>query len=160
MVSAVSFEPSPDVFLEDIVVSDYNLGRLPLALRSDIALAKLVLSRGLQSPASYSKGVIGDIGSSKMYVTTSDRVQTSNALYGVIMRVLSEKYGCFLTARVKNATNYRFYCRDRRQIVLQPTRGDTWVQFHARQFDAEGYEIKVENRRIVRISDDQVLKPY
>jgi hypothetical protein len=51
----------------------------------------------------------------------------------------------------------RVRCRDLRQVMMWKSTGPGWIQFQARQFDRDGYEIVVRKRRIVRVSDVKML---
>lgn len=151
------FEPNPDIFFEDAVLTPERLAALPHPIRRAPDLAHLAVSRAIEAPSPYEDGVFGLVGGTKFFVTTRERVATFDRLYWVMIKVLSEKFGCFVTTKQQTDDQTRFTCRDRRQIVIWRSAGRNWIQFYARQYDREGYEIKVEKRRIVRLSDRQVL---
>jgi hypothetical protein len=132
-----------------------RLAALPETLKREPELARLALTRGLENPTHWRDGVYGTVGPVKFYVTTTEAIPDEDRLYPVMIALLSEKYGCFIKGRVKSATSTLMRCRDNRQIVFWRGRGPGWVQFYARQYDADGYEIVVKNRRIVRISKER-----
>jgi hypothetical protein len=130
---------------------------LPADLRSQPRLAQLAVARGLEKPIAYEGGVFGLVGPAKLIVATSDRIKDDVRLYWVMVKVLSEKYGCFMVAKQTVGATTRATCRDQRRVVFWKTRGPGWVQFHARQYDRDGYEIVVRQKRIVRVSQGRVL---
>lgn len=151
------FEPNPDIFFEDAVLTPERLKALPYLLQRAPDLAHLAVSRAVENPIHYQDGVFGLVGSTKFYVTTRERIGTYDRLYWVIVKVMSEKYGCFMVSKIQTDDKLQINCRDKRQIVVWRAAGRKWIQFYARQYDRDGYEIKVVKRRIVRIGDRPVL---
>jgi hypothetical protein len=151
------FSPTPGYAIDDVQLTPERLGRLPWPLRQSPKLSWLALSRGVDQPISYQNGVFGLIGSAKFFATTTDKVRDYDHLYWVMVKVLSEKYGCFMTTKQNVGDEVNITCRDKRVIRFWRSQGTDWIQFYARQFDRQGYEIKVEKRRVVRISAEPVL---
>jgi hypothetical protein len=127
------------------------------AAKGNNSLAQLVVSRGIETPIPYEQGVLGTIGSAKFFITTKDKIQTFSRLYWVMVKVLSEKYGCFILNKWNYKDRVNIRCRDRRRIVLWRKSGPDYIQFYGRQFDKQGYEIEVKKRRIVRISSQKII---
>src|SRR5262245_51164657 len=69
---------------------------LPFGLRQNPRLASLALAKSLENPTSYQGGVLGFLGPAKVFVTTLDHIRDDARLYWVMVKVLSEKYGCFM----------------------------------------------------------------
>ena len=130
---------------------------LMAAVRAQPLLAQLAASRSMTQPVLYEGGVFGLVGPAKMFVASTAFIKDFDRLYWVMVKVLSEKYGCFMVSRRTYATKTWVKCRDQRQIVFWKSKGPNWIQFYARQYDRHGYEIVVRKRQIVRISKDQVL---
>lgn len=153
-----TFEPNGHLWLEDLLVTRERLETLPQDLRNSPDLAQLALNRALESPHSWESGVSGRVGNAKVYVTTTDRVKDYEQLYVIMVRMLSQKYGCLMIEKQNYSDETtRIRCRDLRQIIMWRSTGPGWIQFHARQFDRHGYEIIVKNRQIVRVSDVKTL---
>lgn len=136
---------------------DERLASLPQKVREDPDLAHLALSRALDKPEHYHGGVYGVVGTAKFFLAPTARVADYDRLYPVMVRVLSEKYGCFMVQKLNFGELTKVTCRDKRQVVFWKSRGADWIQFYARQFDRDGYEIQVRQRRIVRISDRRII---
>lgn len=129
----------------------------PACLRALPPLARLPFSQSQADPAAYEGGVLGVVGTTKIFVADSGRIADDARLYWVQVKVLSEKYGCFITAKRNLGERTWIRCRDGRQVVFWKSRGPGFVQFRAKQFDTQGYEIVVRHRRIERVSNEQVL---
>lgn len=152
-----AFSPTPGYAIEDVQMTPERLGLLPTPVRGNQKLAWLALSRGVSQATAYQNGLFGMIGSAKYFATTTDKVEDYDRLYWIMVKVLSEKYSCFMVSKVNIGEQVNIGCRDHRNIVFWRSQGEGWIQFYARQFDRQGYEIKVERRRIVRISSAPML---
>ncbi len=151
------FEPNPDIFFEDAVLTPERLAQMPHLLQRAPDLAHLAISRSIENPIHYQDGVLGQVGTTKFFVTTRERVATFNRLYWVMVKVLSEKYSCFMVSKQQIDDQLRVTCRDKRQIVVWRAAGRNWIQFYARQYDRDGYEIQVVKRKIVRVGDRRLV---
>lgn len=151
------YETNPAIIFEDAMLTPERLASMPDALRSNPELARLAVTRAIENPIDYHNGVFGMVSGAKFFATTKAQVPNFDHLYRVIVRVLSEKYGCFMISKQNVGESIKFTCRDRRRIVVWRATGGNWIQFYARQYDREGYEIKVVKKQIVRISSDPVL---
>ncbi len=151
------YETNPAIIFEDAMLTPERLASMPYGLRSNPELARLAVTRAIENPIDYHDGVFGMVGGAKFFATTKAQVPNFDHLYRVIVRVLSEKYGCFMTSKQNIGESIKFTCRDRRRIVVWRATGGNWIQFYARQYDRDGYEIKVVKKQIVRISTDPVL---
>lgn len=131
---------------------------LPPDLQKSPELARLAIKRSLENPQIWESGVAGILGTAKYYVTTTSRIKDFDQLYVIMVRMLSQKYGCLMIEKQNFSPELtRVRCRDFRQILMWRSIGPDWIQFYARQFDRDGYEIMVKQRRIVRISDARML---
>ena len=140
--------PRPGISFEVMPTPDKLAGLHP-SIRRDNRLASLSLSRLLRGGIPFDRGVYGKVGSAVMYVSTTDRIPDWDRLYWVMVRVLSEKYGCFLASKMKEGNVITIGCRDGRRVVFWRSRSEDWIQFYARQFDREGRELVVENRQVL-----------
>jgi hypothetical protein len=75
----------------------------------------------------------------------------------VMVKVLSEKYGCFMVSKQNGPEKTWVKCRDKRQIVFWKSKGQGFVQFYSRQYDKDGYEIVVQKKKVVRVGSEKVL---
>jgi hypothetical protein len=156
-VTATQFKPDPAHYIEDTILTPTRLRQLTPRLRKLPRLAQLVVSRSIDEPKLYELGVLGKVGHARMFVAERSKIADFGRLYWVMVKVLSEKYGCFMKRRINEVHKVTIQCRDHRNIVLWRSMGDDWIQFYARQFDARGYEIMVRRRKIVRISATPIL---
>lgn len=145
---------APDETLEPVdltklTLTPYRVMQFPPKLRQEPKLMHIAINRSVESPQSFSNGVYGKIGSAVFYGTTLDRVPDWDRLYWVMVKVLSEKYGCFMRAKVTRGNINIFFCRDSRRVVFWRAKGNDWIQFHARQFDASWRELVVQRGQIV-----------
>mgnify|MGYP006278709897 CR=1 FL=1 len=113
--------------------------------------AKRAVPAPLQTPELYEGGVFGYLGSAKAFVARRRTIPDYQRLYWVMVKVLSEKYSCFMTAKQNRGDETWVQCRDGRQVVFWRDQSSRWIQFQARQYDQEGYEIAVRKHQIVRI---------
>lgn len=151
------YEPNPAFEMPEIVLTPDRLSALPAGIRRSPDLAHLAVSRQLAAPVPYEGGVFGTVGAAKMWVGTTAEIKDFSRLYWVMVKVLSEKYGCFMVAKQNFPERTWVKCRDKRQIVLWPSKGPGWIQFFGRQYDRDGFEIMVKKKKIVRISEERVL---
>jgi hypothetical protein len=120
-------------------------------------------AKGIQSPGKlpvsspYEGGFYGTHGLTKIFIAPTSKIGDYSRLYWVMVKVLSEKYGCFMVAKQYAGDTTRVFCRDKRQIVFWQSRTKDWIQFASRQYDREGFEIAVKRRRIVRVSHNPVI---
>ena len=106
----------------------------------------------LERSAPFAGGELGWVGSAKAFVAPLKVVPDDHHLYWVMVRVLSEKYSCFMTAKHTSRARLLVHCADGRKVLIRRERGPDFVQFHARQYDQEGYEILVKKHRKVRVA--------
>ena len=109
------------------------------------------LPAALSQPEAYEGGVFGYMGSAKGYVADRKVIPDYNRLYWVMVKVLSEKYNCFIAAKQNRGDETWIQCRDKRQVVFWRDLNAKYIQFQARQFDREGYETAVRHHEIVRL---------
>jgi len=157
LMSRKETDLDPGKWVDGAMLTPERLAKLPPAVRQAPELAQLVVSRSLENPSFYEGGVFGLTGSAKVFVGTTDKIKDEYELYYIIVKVLSEKYGCFMIGKQNVGDTVNVTCRDKRRIVFWKARGPGWVGFHTRQFDRDGYEIQVRQRKIVRISNTKVL---
>ncbi len=143
--------------LEELLVTPERIAELPTDIKSHPDLVRYAVTRLLEKPSLLDQGVFGVRGREKVFIASRSQVKDNERLYWAMVRVLSEKYSCFISGRKTFARSLHFYCRDGRTVAFQTTEGPDWLQFVGRQFDGEGYEIEVKKRRIVRVSSVPVI---
>lgn len=151
------FEPNPAFEMPEIVLTPDRLAAMPPTLQQRPELAHFAVSRSLNAPVAYEGGVFGTVGNAKMFVGSSSMINNYDRLYWVMVKVLSEKYGCFMVAKQNLPEKTWVKCRDKRQIVFWKSKGPGFMQFYGRQYDKEGYEIVVRKKKIVRVGTEKVL---
>lgn len=95
------------------------------------------------------EGIFGKHRSSVVFFGHIERIPSQNRLYWVMVRVLSEKYGCFMVNKVTDKSKTSFKCRDGRQVVFNYGLTGKVYHFFANQYDRNGQLLVVENRQIV-----------
>ena len=138
---AVNLRPESPV---DFEVLPERTSKLTAELRSDPELARFAVRRSLEKPVTFDQGVYGKLGTSTVYMAPLTRVGSSDRLYWTMVRVLSEKYGCFIVEKNRNAGKFQFRCRDGRQIVMQSNIDSRVAHFWGRQYDSHGDEVVIK----------------
>jgi hypothetical protein len=133
---------------------------LPVPLRSNEQMARLAAFRDMDHVQAYEKGIWGKSSGAGHFAASSVAYRDPRRLYWVMVKALSEKYGCFMRERRMISNINYFRCRDRRQVVIWKNTGPGWVEFIARQYDRHGHEIHVQNHVATRtgrkIRDDLI----
>ena len=114
----------------------------------DNELSKIAIGFGLERPQKMDLGVFGKIGKHTVFVAPRTVIADYDRLYWVMVRVLSEKYGCFIRSKVSTAKTVRFECRDQRTVVLDREISGDFAKFAGRQFDMLGKEIIIKPRPV------------
>ena len=140
---AVALRPETPIEFE---VLPERTKKLALELRADPDLARFAVRRSLEKPAEFDQGVYGKLGTSTVYMAPIHRVRSSDRLYWTMVRVLSEKYGCFIVEKNRDAERFQFRCRDGRMVVMQRKIDSRVAHFWGRQYNANGDEVKVLSR--------------
>lgn len=120
-------------------------------------LGRAAALSAIENPAPYAGGILGTKGDSKYFIASTDVVPGYNRLYWVMVKLLSERYSCFMRSKVDVGNITRVSCKDGRQVMFWKKQNPDFIEFVSRQFDREGYEIKVIRRKIVRISSVRVI---
>ncbi len=140
-----------------LAAAQARLAQLPPLVQERPQLARLVAAADLEEPILFHGGVYGKRGPAKAFVASLSDVPDYDRLYWVMVHMLSEKYGCFMTKKLNQKNTSLVRCRDGRRVMFWKSRGKEWIQFVARQYDREGYEIVVRKRQIIRVSREQIL---
>jgi hypothetical protein len=127
------------------------------AMDAQVERSRAALLGDIQNAAPYAGGILGMKGSSKYFIATVSTIPEYDRLYWVIVKVLSEKYSCFIRAKQDIGLMTRFTCRDKRQVLFWKKKNNRFIEFTSRQFDRDGYEIQVIKKQIVRISSQKVI---
>lgn len=118
--------------------------------------AYLAQAQKLTQKKDFEKGILGKNGHSLVYVGPLSEYKESHHLYWVMVKVLSKRYGCFMTKKHTKGDIVIFKCKDSRLVAFQKSQGENWIQFQSKQFDPRGHEIVVENGHIT----ETILNPY
>jgi hypothetical protein len=131
-------------------VSRLRLESLPPEILGDPDRACLATGFSLERPQFLDVGVYGKIGTATAFVARRSKIADYDRLYWVMVRVLSEKYGCFIRKKTNLGQTVRFECRDQRVVVLDRDISGGFAKFSGRQFDQMGREIIVKPRPVAR----------
>ena len=110
---------------------------------ADGDLLKWVKDLKIERPRDYEGGIYGKVGNATVYIAPKSKIPDYDRLHWVMVKILSEKYGCFILSKVTSAHNVSVGCRDRRRIVFKRSRGDEWIMFYGRQYDLAGNEVVI-----------------
>lgn len=94
-------------------------------------------------------GYYGKFGTVSLFVAPKENIPNYTKLYWAMVNVLSKKYGCFMTKKIKKKKFVAFRCKDRRIVVFRIKNKKKTILFSGRQFDHSGNEIVVKNRKII-----------
>jgi len=111
----------------------------------------------VQNAIPFAGGILGVKGSSKYFIASVSTIPEYDRLYWVIVKVLSEKYSCFIRSKYDVGPLTRFVCRDNRQVLFWKKKNGRFIEFISRQFDRDGFEIEVVRKQVVRISNHKVI---
>jgi hypothetical protein len=113
---------------------------------SDDNLVRWAQHLKIQKPREFEGGVYGKVGDATVYIAPQEKVPDYDRLHWVMIKVLSEKYGCFVVKKVKVNDTISVACRDRRRVVFRRSRGPEWIMFYGRQYDVAGNEVIISAR--------------
>ncbi len=116
----------------------------------------IALKPKLASSQKLDGGWYAKIGSATVFMAPTAKIPNYDRLNWTIVRVLSEKYGCFIEAKLTVGNQTRYNCRDNRTIITHRYKNKEWMLFHSRQYDATGRELIVEDSRIVGYGPRQI----
>ena len=115
--------------------------------KKETTLQQLVTGFQMENPSLYEGGVYGKKGHVPVFAALTKDIPDYDRLYWVMVKVLSEKYGCFIKRKQSSHAQVVVECRDRRRVVFYRNRGDSWIQFYGRQYDQQGRELIVKNHK-------------
>ena len=113
------------------------------AMRGDHERTRLAMGFGLEKAQAMDVGVYGKLGKSTVFIAHRKHIPDYDRLYWVMIRVLSEKYGCFIKRKFPYDNQIGFECRDRRTIVMQRDISGDYAKFVGWQFDPSGKEVVI-----------------
>ena len=102
-------------------------------------------------------GFAGKIGHSVVFAAEKRLIPNYDRLYWVMIRVLSEKYGCFIRKKIDRGELVAFKCRDQRIVTFRRRMTEQYAVFKARQYRYDGREILTVNKRSKRDSGSRVV---
>jgi hypothetical protein len=136
-----AFRPESPVEFEVVAERTNVLSR---ELQADPELARIAVKRAIEKPAPFDQGVYGKIGKSTIYVAPARRVKSTSRLYWTMVKVLSEKYGCFIVDKKREGEHFQFQCRDGRHVKMKRKVHGSEIAFWGRQYHANGDEVDVK----------------
>jgi len=96
-------------------------------------------------------GAYGKLGTSVIFIADRSLIPDFDRLYWVMVRVLSEKYGCFIRHKIDRGNVVRFGCKDKRLVVMNRNVLKNYVTFQARQYAPDGQEIIIKKQARVNM---------
>lgn len=102
-------------------------------------------------------GFAGKMGHSVVFAAEKRLIPDYDRLYWVMIRVLSEKYGCFIRKKIDRGELVAFKCRDQRIVTFRRRLTEHYAVFKARQYRSDGREIVIANKRSKRVASSRVV---
>lgn len=90
-------------------------------------------------------GFYGKLGPNSIFVADRSVIPTYDRLYWAMVRILSEKYGCFIRRKIDRGPSVSFQCRDRRTVTMARKISGRFSLLHVRQYDRFGRVIESRN---------------
>lgn len=105
-------------------------------------ISQLIMSQlevaGVKKVEALDLGVYGKLGSTSIFVAERALIPTYDRLYWAMVRILSEKYGCFIRRKIDFGDVVSFKCRDHRTVTMARKISGNFSLIHVRQFDRHG----------------------
>ena len=148
----------------EVSPSDHFTGSLKFALKApkpailndqnvfstesdEIDAVKLIItdlqSMGARRIQRFDLGVYAKLGGRVVFVAERKKVPSFDRLYWVMVKILSEKYGCFIKRKIDSGDQVYFQCKDQRTIVMQRRIARLFAVLQSRQYDQNGVEIRI-----------------
>jgi hypothetical protein len=102
-------------------------------------------------------GFSGKLGQSIIFAAEKRLIPNYDRLYWVMIRVLSEKYGCFIRKKIDRGELVAFKCRDQRIVTFRRRMTGQYAVFKARQYRSDGREIVMLNKQAKAVSAARVV---
>ena len=104
---------------------------------------------GVTNYSFYNDGVWAKYQEATYYIGSLEKIPDWTRQYWMIVKILSEKYGCFMTAKTHIGSRVTFRCRDKRAVVFQVFYKKKFVYFRGHQYDTWGNLLHVKNHEII-----------
>jgi hypothetical protein len=112
---------------------------------------------GVSKVEAVDAGFAGKMGPSIVFAAEKRLIPNYDRLYWVMIRVLSEKYGCFIRKKIDRGELVAFKCRDQRIVTFRRRLTEQHAVFKARQYRSDGREIFTVNNRSKKGSGSRVV---
>lgn len=93
----------------------------------------------------YDLGVFGKLKESTVFISTVNSLPNWTRTYWAIVRILSDKYGCYMQKKLHLGTNIAFKCKDGRIVAFQYGRKGRFRFIKGSQFDKNGNSLYIIN---------------
>jgi len=121
-----------------------NLDNEPLS-KKEVDLGGELRDLGVGRLEPLDLGFYGKLGSNSIFVADRSVIPTYDRLYWAMVRILSEKYGCFIRRKIDRGPSVSFQCRDRRTVTMARKISGRFSMLHVRQYDRFGRVIESRN---------------
>lgn len=122
-----------------------NPANLPLSKR-EVDIGEELRGLGVGRLEELDLGFYGKLGSNSIFVADRSAIPDYDRLYWAMVRILSEKYGCFIRRKIDRGTSVSFQCRDRRTVTMARKISGRFSMLHVRQYDRSGRIIESRNK--------------
>jgi hypothetical protein len=123
-------------------------GYVPVSVKVERTVIEELNALGVGKLEVMDLGVYGKIGPNSIFVAERTAIPNYDRLYWVMVRILSEKYGCFIRRKVDRGHSVSFQCRDQRTVTMARKISDRFSMVHVRQFDRYGRGIDTRGTRL------------
>ena len=113
-------------------------GYVPVSVKVERTVIDELNALGVGKLEVLDLGVYGKMGPNSIFVAERTAIPNYDRLYWVMVRILSEKYGCFIRRKVDRGNLVSFQCRDQRTVTMARKISDRFSMVHVRQFDRYG----------------------
>jgi hypothetical protein len=134
---------------EPLFAQDFFESNIPPTISDRAEIVSVARRFDLKDLKPLDLGVIGKVGPAIVFLGSKETIPDSTRLYWAMVRVLSERYGCFMTEKRDTGHIISFTCRDKRRVVFNHGSNDELIYFSARQYNRQGEELHVKNHIIL-----------
>jgi hypothetical protein len=112
---------------------------------------------GIHNYSLFESGVYAKMKESSFFISTPAQLPDWTRQYWVMVKILSEKYGCFMTNKQRSGNRVTFRCRDNRLVVFESFQSKGFIYFRGNQYDGWGNQLYVKNHNVIKLPPKEDL---
>ena len=90
-------------------------------------LVQKLRATGVQDISDYNGGIWAKYRQATFFISPLELIPDWTHQYWTIVKILSEKYGCFMTSKLHIVERVSFRCHDKRAVVFQVVKKNTFI---------------------------------